>query len=92
MGIPSQDCLEIGRLVAIKTILNEFVAYRDLIALWDDGAIAKRSFVIATYALCGFSNFASIGVQLAGLTVLAPSRSRDLSRSVLSALLGGFFA
>ena len=73
-----------------KLVLNEFVAFSMLGPL--KGHIAARSFTIATYALCGFANFASIGVQIGGIGALAPSRRHDLARLGFRAVLAGTMA
>jgi CNT family concentrative nucleoside transporter len=90
MGTPSSDCLAVGRLMGEKTVLNEFVAYSHLAALPEP--LARRSYVIVTYALCGFSNFLSIGIQIGGIGALAPERRSDLARLGWRALLGGSLA
>jgi CNT family concentrative nucleoside transporter len=99
MGIPWADCYQVGILLAKKTILNEFVAYLDLQGLiqaaQDDPnvvALAPRTIVIATYALCGFSSFAVIGIQIGGIGSIAPDRQGDLARLGLRALWGGSLA
>jgi len=76
-----------------KTILNEFYAYASLSDLKNNGAITNyRSIVIATYALCGFANFASIGIQIGGIGVLAPSQRKTLAAFGIKALIGGTVA
>eukprot|EP00913_Durusdinium_trenchii_P034220 g32025.t1 len=92
MGVPQEDCLTVGLLIGQKTVLNEFVAYRNLADLVAKGAISTKAEVIATYALCGFSNFASIGIQVGGLSVLAPSRKQDFARLALRAMVTGSVA
>jgi CNT family concentrative nucleoside transporter len=95
MGVPWQDCDVVGRLMGQKTFLNEFVAYTNLAQYSAEHAgqpLLYRSYVIATYALCGFSNFLSIGIQIGGIGGLAPERRHDLARLGLRALLGGSFA
>ena len=90
MGTPASDCLTVGRLMGEKTVLNEFVAYSHLAALPEP--LARRSYVIVTYALCGFSNFLSIGIQIGGIGALAPERRSDLARLGWRALLAGSLA
>lgn len=93
MGVPPEDILVVGQLLGEKTILNEFVAYVSLDQLRDAGSFTnERSIVIATYILCGFANFASIGIQIGGIGALAPSRRSDLSRLGMRALLAGTMA
>lgn len=72
MGTPLEDCWAMGRLLGVKTALNEFVAYIEMIELQKQGLLQERSIALATYALCGFSNVSSMGVVIAGLSVLAP--------------------
>jgi CNT family concentrative nucleoside transporter len=77
MGIPWAQATEAGALMGIKTVLNEFVAYFRLAALPAD-ALDPRSRLIMTYALCGFANFGSLGIMIAGLTVMAPGRRDEI--------------
>jgi CNT family concentrative nucleoside transporter len=77
MGIPWAQATEAGALMGIKTVLNEFVAYFRLAALPAD-ALDPRSRLIMTYALCGFANFGSLGIMIAGLTVMAPQRRDEI--------------
>ncbi|MGH9430345.1 MAG: NupC/NupG family nucleoside CNT transporter [Terriglobia bacterium] len=90
LGVPWKDAMQVGNLMGIKLVLNEFVAFSIMGHL--KGHIAARSFTIATYALCGFSNFSSIGVQIGGIGALAPSRKQDLARLGFRALLAGTLA
>jgi CNT family concentrative nucleoside transporter len=92
IGVPPADCLRVGELLGTKTIFNEFLAYRDLGAMVEAGAISTRSAVLSTYALCGFANFGSIGVQLGGLSALAPERRPDFARLALKAMVAGALA
>ncbi len=94
MGTPPKDCLVVGQLMGEKTVLNEFVAYTHLMtyAAQHPGALSYRAYVIATYALCGFSNFLSIGIQIGGIGAIAPSRKQDLARLGIYALIGGSLA
>src|SRR3989442_1383853 len=87
LGVPWQDAKTVGYLMGTKVVLNEFVAFSILGPL--KGHIAERSFTIATYALCGFANFASIGIQIGGIGALAPSRKQDLARLGFRAVLAG---
>ncbi len=91
MGVPWGDAPEVGSLLGIKTALNEFVAYLDLSVLLgkDPLFIAPRSVILAAYALCGFANFASVAIQIGGISGMAPNRRGDLSRLGLYAMLGG---
>jgi concentrative nucleoside transporter, CNT family len=90
LGVPWQDAKTVGNLMGVKVVLNEFVAFSMLGPL--KGQIAARSFTIATYALCGFANFSSIGIQIGGIGSLAPSRKHDLARLGFRALLAGTMA
>ncbi|HEV2424020.1 MAG TPA: NupC/NupG family nucleoside CNT transporter [Terriglobia bacterium] len=90
LGVPWHDASQVGNLMGTKVVLNEFVAFTQLGPL--KGHIAARSFTIATYALCGFANFSSIGIQIGGIGSLAPSRKRDLARLGFRALLAGTLA
>jgi CNT family concentrative nucleoside transporter len=95
MGIAWEDCPEVGQLLGLRVIASEFVAYERLASWLDPEStiqIADRSRAIATYALCGFSTLASIGVQLGGIGSLAPERSGDLARFGLRAMIGGNLA
>lgn len=90
LGVPWQDAKTVGNLLGTKLVLNEFVAFSMLGPL--KGHIAERSFTIATYALCGFANFSSIGIQIGGIGALAPSRKQDLARLGFRAVLAGTMA
>jgi len=90
IGVPWQDAKTVGNLLGTKLVLNEFVAFSMLGPL--RGHIAERSFTIATYALCGFANFSSIGIQIGGIGSLAPSRKHDLARLGFRAVVAGTMA
>jgi CNT family concentrative nucleoside transporter len=93
LGIASQDCDRIGQLLGIRLIASEFNAYTQLSEWLRQGVpMEARSVALATYALCGFSTFASIGIQLGGIGPLAPERTGDLARLGLRAMLGGNLA
>ncbi len=94
MGVPLADCQEVAVLLGKKVIINEFVAYLDLKELiaGDIPAISERAKIIATYALCGFSNIGSIGIQIGGISAIAPSRQSDLARLGIRALIAGSIA
>lgn len=94
MGVPWKDCTTIGMLLGEKVVINEFVAYLHLSDILNQGKILleERSIVIATYALCGFANFGSIGIQLGGIGGIAPSRRGDLAKLGLRSVLAGSFA
>ena len=91
MGVPAQDVPALGDLLGTKLVANEFVAYVKLTGEYR-GVISDRSYILATYALTGFANFASIGIQLGGIGAMAPSRRGDLARLGSLALLAGFIA
>ena len=78
MGVPWRDAPTIGNLLGTRMVLNEFVAYSQLGPL--KAALDPKSFTIATFALCGFANFSSIGMQIGGIGALAPNRRHDLAR------------
>lgn len=95
LGIESKDCLAVGQLLGIKWFGTEFVAYETLGGwLKEDSEVklSDRSVTIATYALCGFANFASIGIQLGGIGGLVPERRGDLARLGFRAMIGGSLA
>ena len=86
------DSLYVGELLGIKTVLNEFVAYPRLGEFKEMGLISERSVIMSTYLLCGFANFASIGIQIGGIGALIPSRKGLLSKLGMRALIGGTVA
>lgn len=93
MGVANEDLVLVGQLLGEKTIFTEFVAYTSLGDMANAGKFASlKSIVIATYILCGFSNFASIGIQIGGIGSLAPSRKGDLSKLGFRALVAGSIA
>ena len=93
MGVCKQDMFLVGQLLGEKTVLNEFVAYVSLGEMKMAGAfVEQKSIIIATYILCGFANFASIGIQIGGIGALAPNKRADLSRLGILALIGGTVA
>ena len=92
MGVPWNEAQLVGMLMGKKIVLTELVAYGDLQNLIRDGMISERSAIISTYALCGFSNFASIGIQLSGIGAMAPERKKDLAKLVTKAMFGGAIA
>jgi CNT family concentrative nucleoside transporter len=92
MGVPWDDCLQVGVMLGKKTVVNEFVAYLDLQAAIKSGAISERAITITTYALCGFANFSSIAIQLGGIGGLAPSRRQDLAKLGVQSLIAGTLA
>ncbi len=90
LGVKWNDCASVGNLLGTRLILNEFVAYVDLGKIGN--TLDPRSFVIATYALCGFANLSSVAIQVGGIGALAPSRKSDLARLGLRAVACGTMA
>jgi concentrative nucleoside transporter, CNT family len=90
MGVPWRDAPVIGNLLGTRMALNEFVAYSQLGPL--KATLDPKSFTIATFALCGFANFSSIGIQIGGIGALAPNRRHDLARLGLRAMFAGTLA
>ena len=92
MGVPWADAARVGNLLGVKLSLNEFVAYGTLGSYIQEGVIGERAKIIATYALCGFANFSSIGIQIGGISAIAPGRRADLAKVGLKAMFGGALA
>jgi len=93
LGTPANDILVVGQLLGQKTVINEFVAYGELQTLRQAGMdMDPKSLLIATYALCGFANFASIGIQIGGIGAIAPGKRRELTELGIKALIGGTVA
>ncbi len=92
IGVPWADALNVGSLMGIKLVVNEFVAYLRMSDLVAAGQLSPKAIVIATYALCGFANFSSIAIQIGGMGPLAESRRSDIARFGLKAVLGGTIA
>ena len=90
IGVPWHDAAKIGDLLGTRMVLNEFVAFSKLGTIKD--ALDPRTFTIATFALCGFANFSSIGIQIGGIGALAPERRGDLARLGLRAMFAGTMA
>jgi CNT family concentrative nucleoside transporter len=90
MGVPWRDAPTIGNLLGTRMVLNEFVAYAQLGPM--KATLDPKSFTIATFALCGFANFSSIGIQIGGIGALAPNRRHDLARLGLRAMFAGTLA
>jgi len=90
LGVPWAEAARVGHLLGVKLVLNEFIAYVDLAGIRT--SLSPQAEVIATYALCGFANIASVGVQIGGIGSLAPDRRSDLARLGFRALLAGFGA
>ncbi len=90
LGVPWSESMQVGSLFGVKTVLNEFVAYTELQKQLT--TLSPRSIAISTYALCGFSNFASIAIQIGGIGALVPEKKSQISQLGLTALLGGTLA
>lgn len=89
MGVPAADIKAVGHLLGLKIAVNEFVAYSELAPQIASGAISAKAGIMATYMLCGFANFSSIGIQIGGIGALAPERRSDLAKVALRAMFGG---
>ena len=92
MGVPWSEAGTLGTLMGKKIVFTELIAYGDLKELMSTGAITDRTAIIASYALCGFANFGSIGIQLGGIGGMAPERKKDLAKLVTKAMMGGALA
>ncbi len=93
LGTPKEDVLLVGQLLGQKTMINEFVAYAELNNIREAGVtLNPKSLIIATYALCGFANFASIGIQIGGISAIAPGQRKNLTELGIKALVGGTIA
>jgi concentrative nucleoside transporter, CNT family len=94
MGIPWKEAVQVGSLLGQKTVLNEFVAYLNLANGLASGelTLSARSITIATYALCGFANFGSLGIMIAGIGGMAPSRRHDLAKLGILSIISGSLA
>lgn len=93
IGVSAEDITLVGRLLGEKIIMSEFIGYISLAELREATAFAnEKSIIMATYMLCGFANFASIGIQIGGIGSLAPGQRKQLSRFGMRALLGGTLA
>jgi len=92
MGVPWSEAGTLGTLMGEKIVFTELIAYGHLKELMSSGAISDRTAIIASYALCGFANFGSIGIQLGGIGGMAPERKKDLAKLVTKAMIGGALA
>jgi CNT family concentrative nucleoside transporter len=90
IGIPWHSAHIVGNLLGTRMVINELIAYSNLGAL--KGTLDPRSFTIATFALCGFANFSSIGIQIGGIGALIPERRNELARLGMRAMLAGTMA
>jgi CNT family concentrative nucleoside transporter len=92
MGVPWTDAFEVGSLIGLKTVVNEFVAYEALARAIADGVVTERSAIIASYALCGFANFGSLAILLGGIDGIAPDRRSEAAALGLRSILAGTLA
>ena len=91
-GVDWNETLQVGSLIGEKTVINEFVAYESLNELLKNNVLSNKAIIISTYALCGFSNFSSIAIQIGGIGGIAPNRQGDLSKLGFKALLAATLA
>jgi len=92
MGVPLQDAAMVGGLMGTKMVVNEFVAYSQLVPLIDTGSLQPKSILIATFALCGFANFGSVAILIGGVGGMVPERKHDLARLGMRAMICGTLA
>jgi CNT family concentrative nucleoside transporter len=92
IGADFSDVLQLGQLLGTKMVANEFVAYLQLGEIQAAGTLSPKSVFLATFALCGFANFSSIGIQIGGIGALAPERRSDLAALGFKAMIGGTIA
>ncbi len=92
MGIHPDECIFVGQLLGEKTFLNEFIAYASLAATQGEPVLSPRSYIITSYALCGFANISSIGIQVGGIGAMAPERRKDLAQLGIQAMILGSLA
>ena len=92
VGVPSADLTAFGSFLGTKVIANEFVAYTQLADAVGAGALDPKTVVMATFALCGFANLSSIGIQIGGIGPLAPERTGEIASLGLRAVLAGTLA
>ena len=92
MGVPWENASDVGNLLGIKLSLNEFVAFGTLGNYISSDILSPRAIIISTYALCGFANFSSIGIQIGGISAIAPQRKSDLAKIGFKAMIGGALA
>ena len=91
MGVPWSEAIEAGKLLGVKTALNEFVAYSQLATI-ENNILSERSMLIILYGLCGFANFSSVGILVSGIGAMAPERKKDLIEISIKALVGATLA
>lgn len=91
MGVPWNECEDVGTLIGLKTVVNEFVAYQKLGQFKEVGKLSPRTEAIATYAICGFSNPSSIGIMIGGLSSMAPEKREQIANVAMRAFVAGCF-
>lgn len=89
MGVPWEHCEEVGTLIGLKTVVNELIAYQKMGEFKKQGRIYGRSEAIATYAICGFANPGSIGIQIGVFTSLAPEKKEQVTSVIMRAFIAG---
>ena len=93
LGVPRNEILRVARLLASKLVTNEFVAYLELQTIMkSDNPLSPRAYTITSYALCGFANFSSLGIQIGVLGALAPSKTKVIAKIAISAMICGFLS
>ncbi|MGK0220665.1 MAG: CNT family concentrative nucleoside transporter, partial [Planctomycetota bacterium] len=92
MGVEWSDCQNFGTLLGTKVAVNEFIAFGSMADMQANATLSPRSLEMAAYALCGFANFSSIGIQIGGITPLAPERRGEIASLAMRAMIGGAFA
>ncbi len=92
MGVPWNEAPQAGALMGTKLVANEFVAYLHLKDIIAGNLLSEKTIVIVSFALCGFANFGSVGIQIGGISALEPSRRADLAKLAFRALIGGTMA
>ncbi|HOY05939.1 MAG TPA: NupC/NupG family nucleoside CNT transporter [Saprospiraceae bacterium] len=92
MGVPWHEAPQAGALMGTKLVANEFVAYLQLKPIIEQGALSPKTIAIVSFALCGFANFGSVGIQIGGISALEPSRRADLAKLGFRALIAGTLA
>lgn len=92
MGVPSHDIVQAGSLMGTKLAANEFVAYLQLKGLMESNVLSAKTIAIVSFALCGFANLGSLGIQIGGISALEPSRRKDLTQVAVRALIAGTLA
>ena len=92
MSVPPEECVQVGTVLGERVVFNEFVGYLNLSEMIKKEELSERTIAIATYALCGFANFASVAIQIGGISTLVPERRTDLAKLGLRAMVGGLLA